>query len=73
MKSRREPSEEAVPEALADIRYSGKFMTRVPPELHRRLSIEAAEARVSLNRLVSLRLAMPAASVRRKHRQVRDA
>ena len=66
-------SGEAVPEALGDGRYSGKFMTRVPPELHRRLSIEAAEARVSLNRLVSLRLAMPAASVRRKHRQVRDA
>ena len=50
---------EAVPEPLADSRYSGKFMTRVPPELHRRLAIEAAEARVSLNRLISLRLSVP--------------
>ena len=66
---------EAVPEPLADARYSGKFMARVPPELHRRLSIEAAEAHVSLNRLVNLRLAMPgvpivpAAPVRRKRRR----
>jgi hypothetical protein len=30
----------------------------MPPELHRRLAFEAAEARVSMNRLVSLRLAM---------------
>ena len=56
-------SGEAVPEPLADVRYSGKFMARVPPELHRRLSIEAAESHVSLNRLVSLRLAMPGASI----------
>ena len=48
---------ETVPEPLAEHVYSGKFMTRVPPELHRRLTIEAAEAHVSLNRLVNLRLA----------------
>lgn len=69
-------SGETVPESFADARYSGKFMARVPPELHRRLSIEAAEAHVSLNRLVSLRLAMPwvpivsGAPVRRKRRRV---
>jgi predicted HicB family RNase H-like nuclease len=49
---------EAVPQPLADAKYSGKFVTRVPPELHRKLAIEAAEAHVSMNRLVSLRLAM---------------
>lgn len=52
---------EAVPEPLTERTYSGKFQTRIPPELHRMLSIEAAEAHVSLNRLVSLRLATPVA------------
>ena len=47
---------EAVPEPLAGKRYSGKFMVRVPPDVHRRLAVEAAEAGVSLNRLVSSRL-----------------
>jgi predicted RNase H-like HicB family nuclease len=54
---------EPVPEPLAERTYSGKFQTRIPPELHRMLSIEAAEAHVSLNRLVSLRLAAPAALI----------
>jgi predicted HicB family RNase H-like nuclease len=54
---------ETVPEPLAERAYSGKFMTRVPPELHRKLAIEAAEAHVSLNRLVSLRLALAWAAV----------
>ncbi|MDR2214173.1 MAG: type II toxin-antitoxin system HicB family antitoxin [Pseudomonadales bacterium] len=47
---------EAIPEALALRRYSGKFMVRVPPELHRTLSIQAMEAGVSLNRLVASKL-----------------
>ncbi|MGD0899248.1 MAG: type II toxin-antitoxin system HicB family antitoxin [Thermoguttaceae bacterium] len=47
---------EAIPEALAARRFSGKFMVRVPPEIHRRLAVEAAEAGVSLNRLASARL-----------------
>ena len=29
---------EPVPEPIADKRYSGKFMIRVPPEVHRRLA-----------------------------------
>jgi predicted HicB family RNase H-like nuclease len=29
---------------------------RVPPELHRRLALEAAEARISLNRHANLKL-----------------
>jgi predicted HicB family RNase H-like nuclease len=31
-------------------------MVRIPPEVHRRLTIEAAEAGVSLNRLGNARL-----------------
>jgi len=31
-------------------------MVRVPPEVHRKLAMEAAEARVSLNRLASAKL-----------------
>lgn len=47
---------EAIPEALASRRFSGKFMVRVPPEIHRQLAVEAAEAGVSLNRLASAKL-----------------
>lgn len=47
---------EAVPEPLAARKYSGRFMVRVPPELHRRLALEAAESGVSLNRLASDKL-----------------
>jgi predicted HicB family RNase H-like nuclease len=50
---------EAVPEAISDRRYSGSFVTRVPEQLHRTLAIEAAEAGVSLNRLVSYKLSIP--------------
>ena len=48
---------EPVPEPMADRAYSGKFMVRVPPEMHRALAIRAAEEGVSMNRLVSARLA----------------
>jgi predicted HicB family RNase H-like nuclease len=51
----REHAEEP-PEPIASRRYSGKFMVRVPPEVHRELAIRAAEAGVSLNRLASLKL-----------------
>ena len=47
---------EAIPEALASRRFSGKFVVRVPPEVHRQLAVEAAEAGVSLNRLASAKL-----------------
>jgi len=49
-------SGELVPEPIAVRRYSGKFMVRIPPEVHRRLALEAAEAGVSLNRLASAKL-----------------
>ncbi len=47
---------EQVPEPLAGKKYSGRFMVRVPPDLHRKLALEAAESGVSLNRLASDRL-----------------
>lgn len=47
---------EAVPEPFATRNYSGKFMVRVPPDTHKRLTLEAAEANVSLNRLVASKL-----------------
>ena len=50
-------SSEPIPEALAIRRFSGKFMVRVPPEVHRNLTLEAAEAGVSLNRLATVKLA----------------
>lgn len=49
-------NDEVVPEPLAIKNYSGKFMVRVPPEVHRALAIKAAEAGVSLNRLASSKL-----------------
>ena len=50
-------SREAVPEPISTRSYSGKFMVRVPPEIHRILAIQAAESGVSLNRLISSKLA----------------
>lgn len=51
-----EANNEPVPEPIAVRQYSGKFLIRIPPEIHRRLVLEAAEAGVSLNRLASARL-----------------
>ena len=50
-------SGEAIPTPIATRHYSGKFMVRVPPEVHRHLAIEAAESGVSLNRIASAKLA----------------
>jgi len=49
-------SGEEIPQPLAHRNYSGKFIVRVPPEVHRSLAIQAAESGVSINRLVSTRL-----------------
>lgn len=46
-----------IPEPLSNKKYSGKFSVRVPPDIHRDLAIQAAEAGVSLNRLISSKLA----------------
>ena len=48
---------DSIPEPLSNKKYSGKFSVRIPPEVHRNLSIQAAEEGVSLNRLISARLA----------------
>ena len=47
---------EEIPKPIANKNYSGKFMVRVPPEVHRNLAIQAAESGVSINRLVSSRI-----------------
>jgi predicted HicB family RNase H-like nuclease len=47
---------EPVPEPIATRHFSGKFMIRVPPDIHRQLTIQSLEAGVSLNRLASAKL-----------------
>jgi len=51
-----ESNEDRVPEPIALRHYSGKFTVRIPPDLHRRLALEAAESGISLNRLASAKL-----------------
>jgi predicted HicB family RNase H-like nuclease len=53
MQSNNEP----IPEPFAIMRFSGIFTVRIPPDMHRNLRIQAAEARVSFNRLISAKLA----------------
>ena len=50
-------NQEEIPVPLAERSYSGEFRVRIPPELHRRLAMDAQEQKVSLNRLVSAKLA----------------
>ena len=52
-----EANREELPEPLSIKKYSGKFQVRIPPQIHRKLDIEAHEAKISLNRLVSAKLA----------------
>jgi predicted HicB family RNase H-like nuclease len=54
-----ESAEETPPVPIADRAYSGRFQVRITPELHRRLAVRAAEANVSLNRVVSDQLSKP--------------
>ena len=49
-------SGETVPGPLACRSYSGKFMVRLPPEVHRKLAVQAAESGISLNRIASSKL-----------------
>lgn len=51
-----EANGEKIPAPLALQKYSGKFQVRTTPEMHRQLAIQAAEAGVSLNRLINSRL-----------------
>jgi predicted HicB family RNase H-like nuclease len=47
---------EEIPEPIVSKKFSGKFMVRVPPEVHRNLAIESSESGISLNRLVGAKL-----------------
>jgi predicted HicB family RNase H-like nuclease len=47
---------ETIPEPISCKQYSGKFMVRVPPDVHRKLAVQAAESGVSLNRIASSKL-----------------
>jgi len=47
---------EAIPEPISSRHFSGKFMVRVPPQVHQKLAIQAAEFGISLNRLASAKL-----------------
>jgi predicted HicB family RNase H-like nuclease len=48
---------ESSPSPISGRSYSGKFIVRIPPEVHRALAIKAAEQGISLNRFISARLA----------------
>ncbi|HEY5150796.1 MAG TPA: type II toxin-antitoxin system HicB family antitoxin [Mycobacterium sp.] len=45
------------PKSLTDHTYSGQFTVRTSPELHERLTVEAAEQGVSMNQWVAYKLA----------------
>jgi predicted HicB family RNase H-like nuclease len=47
---------ESPPTPLANRPFSGKFVVRIPPDVHRELAIKAAEEGISLNRLISSKL-----------------
>jgi predicted HicB family RNase H-like nuclease len=47
---------EPVPEPLSLQKFSGKFIVRTTPEIHRQLAVQALESGVSLNRLVNSKL-----------------
>jgi predicted HicB family RNase H-like nuclease len=51
-------NKEKLPTALSEKKYSGRFAVRVPSMVHQKLALEAAERGVSMNRLVSAKLAM---------------
>ena len=54
MKANNEP----VPEPLSTRDYSGRLSIRIPKGLHRNIAIQAAEANISINRLISYKLSV---------------
>ena len=52
-----ESSNETIPVPLSAKHYSGNLSIRIPPEVHRKLAIQAAESNISVNRLISVKLA----------------
>lgn len=51
-------NDEPIPEPLANRHYSGKFVVRVTPEIHKSLAIKSAETGISLNRLIAAKLSL---------------
>jgi predicted HicB family RNase H-like nuclease len=51
-----EESGEPIPEPLGLREYSGKLVLRMPTDLHRQLTLEAAEQGVSINTLICNKL-----------------
>jgi len=49
-------SGEQIPDALAEKKFSGRLMVRIPSSVHRALATEAAEQGLSISRLVSAKL-----------------
>jgi len=49
-------SGETPPSPLSGRAFSGKFVVRVPPQVHRELAMRAAEEKISLNRLINSKL-----------------
>jgi predicted HicB family RNase H-like nuclease len=47
---------ESTPLPLSSKKFSGKFVVRIPPNVHRHLAIQAVEEGISLNRLISAKL-----------------
>jgi len=46
-------SNEPIPEPLTSAKYTGRITLRMPPDLHRRATIRAAEDNISLNRYIT--------------------
>jgi predicted HicB family RNase H-like nuclease len=52
-----ESNDETIPVPLSTRSCSGNLSIRIPPEVHRKLAIQAAESNISINRLISVKLA----------------
>ena len=52
-----EASGDKPPEPISTRKFSGRFVVRIPPEIHRELATDAAMQNVSLNQLAVSRLA----------------
>jgi predicted HicB family RNase H-like nuclease len=51
-----EKNNEPIPKPLALKEFSGKMVVRMPPEVHRKLAMEAQEKGVSINMLINSKL-----------------
>ncbi len=51
-------SNEIPPEPFSERSFSGKFQIRIPPKMHRLLTLLSTEQGISLNRYINLKLAV---------------